>query len=323
MKITRSTSALVALTTTLALGLSACGSDSGSSGSGSSGSGSGSGSGGTIASQMTFGGPAEFKTRPDGIPGLQEKYGVEFGKYTVTDTGGPVTVNALKRGQIQAADLFTTDPAIEANGFVILEDPKSNFAAQNIVPIINKAKASDGVKTTLNAVQAKLTTEDLGTLVGQVANDKEDPKDVAAGWLKDNSLDASGTAADGSSLTVGSANFPENVILAEIYAGALEAQGATITKKLNIGSREKYFPALVKGSLDLFPEYSGVSLQFVNKDATETAPDDVYAALGKALPANLIALDKAEAEDKDAVVVTKEIAEKFNLTTIADLAKKG
>ncbi len=302
------------IATALALGLSACGSSS------SSGSGSG---GGTIGSQMTFGGPPEFKTRPDGIPGIKKNYGVEFGKYTVTDTGGPVTVNALKRGQIQAADLFTTDPSIEANHFVVLQDPKSNFAAQNVVPIINKAKASAGVKTVLNGVQAKLTSTGLAELVGKVQNDKQDPKAVAQGWLKDQGLDASGTGAKGSSITVGSANFPENVILAEIYAGALEDQGATVNRKLNIGSREKYFPALKAGSLDLFPEYTGVTLQYLDKTATATSTDDVYAALTKALPANLIALDKAQAEDKDAIVVTKQTADKFHLTTIADLAKKS
>ncbi len=62
----RSVAPLVALTSALTLGLSACGSSSGSS----------SKSGGTISSQMTFGGPAEFKTRPDGIPGLKKHYGV-------------------------------------------------------------------------------------------------------------------------------------------------------------------------------------------------------------------------------------------------------
>ena len=163
---------------------------------------------------MVFGGPPEFKTRTDGIPGLEKTYGVKFGKYTVTDVGGPVTVNALKRGQIDAADLFTTDPAIEANDFVILEDPKSNFSAQNIVPIIAKDKVTDGAKTVLNGIQAKLTTENLGGLVSEVANDKKDPADVAKGFLTDNSLDATGDAAKGVSLTVGSANFPENVILA-------------------------------------------------------------------------------------------------------------
>src|SRR4051794_35326802 len=100
----------------LALTLSACGSSSSD----------GSSAGGTVASSFIFGGPAEFKTRTDGIPGLADHYGVSFGKYTVTDTGGPVTVNALKQGQIDAADLFTTDPSIESNHFVILTDPKAN-----------------------------------------------------------------------------------------------------------------------------------------------------------------------------------------------------
>ncbi|MBV9830894.1 MAG: hypothetical protein JOZ82_04805 [Marmoricola sp.] len=160
-------------------------------------------------------------------------------------------------------------------------------------------------------------------MVGKVQNDKQDPKAVAQGWLKDQGLSATGTGAKGSSITVGSANFPENVILAEIYAGALEDQGATVNRKLNIGSREKYFPALKAGSLDLFPEYTGVTLQYLDKTATATAPDAVYAALTKALPSNLIALDKAQAEDKDAIVVTKQTADKFHLTSIADLAKKG
>ncbi|MBV9831134.1 MAG: glycine/betaine ABC transporter, partial [Marmoricola sp.] len=155
------------------------------------------------------------------------------------------------------------------------------------------------------------------------SNDKKDPKDVAASWLSDNGFSSSGSGAKGSSITVGSANFPENVVLAEIYAGALEAQGAKVERKLNIGSREKYFPALKAGSLDLFPEYTGVTLQYLSKGATETAPDDVYAALGKALPSNLIALDKAAAEDKDAIVVTKQTADKFHLKSIGDLANKG
>jgi glycine betaine/choline ABC-type transport system substrate-binding protein len=305
--------ALAAAATALAMGLSGCGSDSSSD----------SKKGGTVASQFIFGGPPEFKTRVDGIPGLEKNYGVKFGKYKVTDVGGPVTVNNLKQGQVDAVDLFTTDPAIEANDFVILEDPKSNFAAQNIVPIINKEKATDGVKQVLNGIQAKLTTDGLGSLIGEVANDKKDPADVAKGWLSQNELGATGSSAKGVTLTVGSANFPENVILAEIYAQALSSQGATVKKKLNIGSREKYYPALESGSLDLFPEYTGTILTFIDKTATATSPEEVYAALGKALPPNLVELDQAEAQDSDAIVVTKATAEKYKLKTIADLAKKN
>lgn len=307
----------VAAATVLTMGLSGCGS------SGDDASGPSSEGDGTIASKMIFGGPPEFKTRADGIPGLEKNYGVSFGKYTVTDTGGPVTVKALKQGQVDAVDLFTTDPAIEANDFVILEDPESNFAAQNIVPIISKDKASAGVKEVLNGISAKLTTDDIGELIGDVTIDKEDPAAVAKEWLADNDLDSSGTSAKGVSLTVGSANFPENIILANIYAKALESQGASIETRLNIGSREKYYPALESGSLDLFPEYTGTILTYIDKDATATSPDEVYAALTEALPENLVALEMSEAQDSDAVVVTEQTAKKYGLKTIADLAKKG
>ncbi|MEV4420437.1 glycine betaine ABC transporter substrate-binding protein [Patulibacter sp. NPDC049589] len=309
--------ATTAVAAALALGVSACG----SSDSDDSTSSSSSSSTTTIASKLIMGGPPEFKTRADGLPGLQKNYGVSFGKYTVTDTGGPVTVNALKNGQIEAADLFTTDPSIAANKFVILADPKNNFAAQDVLPIINKAKVTDGVETVLNGISAKLTTTGLGDLVSKVQVDKQDPDAVAKGWLSANGLSATGSSAKGTKLTVGSANFPENVVLAEIYAEALKAQGATIKTKLNIGSREKYYPALKSGSLDLFPEYSGTILTYLDKNATATSSDDVYTALKAALPSNLVALEKSAAQDSDAIVVTQATADKYGLKTIADLAK--
>jgi osmoprotectant transport system substrate-binding protein len=133
--------------------------------------------------------------------------------------------------------------------------------------------------------------------------------------------DSSPAASD--TIVVGSANFQENVLLAEIYAGALSAKGVKVEKKLNIGSRETYIPGLEDGSIDLIPEYSGVLLQYFKKDATEVTSDDVLAALKTAVPAKLTVLDQSTAEDKDAIVVTKETAAKYNLTSIADLAAVG
>jgi glycine betaine/choline ABC-type transport system substrate-binding protein len=277
--------------------------------------------GATIASKLILGGPPEFQTRVDGIPGLAKNYGVTFGSYKVLDTGGPVTVAALKNGQVDAADLFTTDPSIAANNFVILADPKSDFAAQNVLPIINKTKATAGVTKTLNAISAKLDTPGLGALMVKVITDKQDPDAVAKGWLTTEGLDATGTDATGVSIKVGSANFPENVLLAEIYAEALKDQGATISTTLNIGSREKYVPALEDGSIDLLPEYNGSILQYLDKTATATTPDDVFAALQKALPPSLIVLTQSAAQDSDAIVVTQTTATKYSLKSIADLAK--
>jgi len=130
---------------------------------------------------------------------------------------------------------------------------------------------------------------------------------------------STGNVAKPSKVIVGSANFPESALLAEIYAGALSAKGITVEKKLNIGNRETYFPGLSDGSIDLIPEYTGVLLQHINKTATESSAEDVYTALQKALPPNLTVLDKSSAEDKDAIVVTKATADKWSLKSIADL----
>lgn len=137
--------------------------------------------------------------------------------------------------------------------------------------------------------------------------------------LAEDSGDSGGGGGSTETLTVGSANFPESQLLAEIYSQALEAKGVQIDRQFDLGSREKYFDGLKDGSIDLIPEYTGVLMQFIDKEATETAPDEVYTKLQEVLPDNLVVLDKAEAEDKDAVVVTKETADKWGLKSIDDL----
>jgi len=141
-----------------------------------------------VAKNLVLGGPPEFKTRADGIPGLASKYGVRFKDFKSLDAGGPLTINALKNGQVQAADIFTTDPSIVADNFVVLADPKSLYTAQNVLPLINKSKVTPTISAALNAVSAKLDTPTLTALVAQVVTDKKQPVDVAAAWLKANGL---------------------------------------------------------------------------------------------------------------------------------------
>ena len=133
-----------------------------------------------------LGGPPEWATRPTGVPGLQSVYGLTFKEFKPLDAGGPLTLNALTGDQIQAGNLFTTDPAILANDLVALEDPKSLFAAQNILPLINSDKATPEVTSTLDAVSAKLTTDTLIELLTKVTVDKQDSAQVAQEWVAAN-----------------------------------------------------------------------------------------------------------------------------------------
>lgn len=133
----------------------------------------------------------------------------------------------------------------------------------------------------------------------------------------------SASAAPTDTIVVGSANFPENVLLAQMYASALTAKGVKVSTKLNIGSRETYIPALQDGSIDLLPEYNGALLSYFSKTPKATDPQGVYDELKTALPKDLTLLEQSAAEDKDTLTVTKETAAKYSLTSIADLAGKS
>jgi osmoprotectant transport system substrate-binding protein len=126
-----------------------------------------------------------------------------------------------------------------------------------------------------------------------------------------------------SSITVGSADFSESQLLAEIYGQALAAKGIEVKKKPNIGNRETYMAAIKDGSVDLVPEYTGAALAYFDKNSTETDPDKAYDALKKALTPGLEVLDKSPATDEDTIVVTKATADKYGLKSLGDLKDKN
>jgi osmoprotectant transport system substrate-binding protein len=127
-----------------------------------------------------------------------------------------------------------------------------------------------------------------------------------------------------SSVTVGSTNFPEQLILAQMYAAVLEKAGVKVETRLNLGNREVVFPALEKGDIDLLPEYNGSVLSFLDPDATQTTTEEVNRALGPLLEAKgLVALQASPAEDKDGWAVTRETAQRYGLAKVSDLKGKA
>ncbi|NKX53713.1 ABC transporter substrate-binding protein [Arthrobacter mobilis] len=130
---------------------------------------------------------------------------------------------------------------------------------------------------------------------------------------------AGGTAQ--APLVVGSSGSTESQTIAEIYAGALRSAGFEVETKPGIGSREVYVKAVEEGSVDIIPDYSGNLLLHLDGNATAASAPDVLAALPAALPEGLKVLEAAPAESKDAMVVTKATAEKYQLSSIEDMAK--
>ncbi|HEX3545349.1 MAG TPA: ABC transporter substrate-binding protein [Mycobacterium sp.] len=143
---------------------------------------------------------------------------------------------------------------------------------------------------------------------------------VTAACGSSNPLGGGSASGDLKTVVIGSADFPESKIIAEIYAQALEANGFTVGRQFGIGSRETYIPAVKDHSIDLVPEYTGNLLQYFDKNTKATSPDDVILSLLRVLPGDLAILNPSPAEDKDTVAVSQQTAQKWNLKTIGDLA---
>ena len=142
------------------------------------------------SADVRFGAPSDFQSRPSGLPGLKQKYGLTIGPgnfVAIEDAGGAVTVRALVEGKVHAADIFSTSPAISQSHLVVLDDPEHNFLAGNIVPLVNSQKKSDLLIGVLDAVSAKLSSAGVAALNAAVTgNGGIDPAQAARNWLRDN-----------------------------------------------------------------------------------------------------------------------------------------
>jgi osmoprotectant transport system substrate-binding protein len=136
-----------------------------------------------VAKNFVMGGPPEFKTRHDGIPGLQSVYGLTFKSFQPLDESSTITFTALQSGKVQAADVFTTTPQIITDHFVSLQDPKNLFAAQNVTPLVYKKGVNSTIVSTLNSVSAALTTDALLQMDKALTIDHASYTQVASGFL--------------------------------------------------------------------------------------------------------------------------------------------
>jgi osmoprotectant transport system substrate-binding protein len=278
----------------------------------------------SIASTLTLGGPPECPTRPFCALGLKDTYGVTFGSFKPLDTGGPLTVAALKSGTIDVGLLFSTSSVIAANSWVVLQDDKHLQQADNIAPVVRTAVVNDEITELLNKVSAALSDENITALNAKVEIDKDDPAEVAAGFLQDQGLLPTSGDGAGTTLTVGvSAAFAENQIVAEMYAKMLEAAGYTVKTQLDLGSREISDKALDTGQIDIKPEYIGSELFFRDANA-KTSGDPVQESTDLTpllATKGITLLPYSPANDTNSFVVTSDTATKYGLVNVSDLAK--
>jgi osmoprotectant transport system substrate-binding protein len=140
------------------------------------------------ARRFVLGGPPECPTRPTCLPGLERVYGLHFSSFKSLDEAGPVSVAALKKGQVQVVELFSSNGSVLEHGFVALTDNKDLQPADHVIPVIRKSVDTPRVATLLNRLSAKLTTDQLSKLNLEVSNRDESPAAVARRWVESEGL---------------------------------------------------------------------------------------------------------------------------------------
>lgn len=246
--------------------------------------------------------------------------GAEF-QFRPLDAGGPNTKAALESGDIDIALLFTSDGAIAANDWVILDDDEGLQQAENFVPAIRTEASNDEIAAVLDAVSEGLTDEIVQDSVARVSIDGDNPEAVAADVLEEIGGSAADLTAEGS-ITIGSANFAESNIAAQLYGQALEAAGVDVEFTPDIGARDVYFTALESGEVDLVPEFTGSLAVFLDPEADVGSDPDaaLETARGLTEERGVSLLGIAPAQSANAYVVTSETAEEYDLATVSDLA---
>ena len=134
---------------------------------------------------LVLGGNAELETRPYGVKGLKDTYDVDVTFKAIGDSGGPLTVQALKDDVITVGNIYSGDPNIAANDLVTLEDPEGLFLASNVVPLVNEDIAED-IADVINAVDAKLDAAGLSALNALSVNEQQSSEQIATDWLTEN-----------------------------------------------------------------------------------------------------------------------------------------
>ena len=217
---------------------------------------------------------------------------------------------------------------VPGDSLVVLEDDQRLQNSDNVIPAVNESVAGDqAVLDALNAVSAALDTQTLIQLNKAVDIDRQTSAEVATAFVETQDIRAPRTGSG--SLTIGAANFTENITIAEIYAVVLRGAGYDVSVR-TIGNRETYLPALESGEIAIVPEYAATAAEFLNKrlngaDAPPVASGNIQittAALTElGSEVGLVFGQPAAAQDQNAFAVTTAFAEQYGVSSLSELAE--
>ena len=270
----------------------------------------------------------EFMERADGYPGLKKRYDLEL-DVLVLDPG--LMYEALRNGKVDVISGFSTDGRIKAYDLKILKDNKNYFPPYYAAPIIRQDTLNEypQLREVFGKVAGKISNDKMAELNYQVDEKERGTYEVAKSFLDELGLKTSVERRGGGDIVIGSKNFTEQYILADIMAILVENY-TDLDAELNTGfaGTKIAFDALTQGSIDTYPEYTGTGF-LVILDPKEKIQERIIDDRDKVLEYvrensreryNIEWLKPFGFDNTYALMMREEQAEKLDINTISDLS---
>ena len=270
---------------------------------------------------------SEFMERADGYPGLRKHYDLQFNTLEL-DPG--LMYDAIREKQVDVISGFSTDGRIKAYDLEVLEDDKNYFPPYYAAPLIRgeTLRKYPEIGVALDKLTGKISDEIMAELNYLVDEEKQPTSQVARDFLQKLGLETSTQRSGSSDVVVGSKNFTEQYLLAEMLVVLIENYtNLDVGLKPGLAGTQIAFEALRKGDIDLYPEYTGTGLLTIlqvdeeTRDAIIQNKDQVF---------NYVKKESKTRYDVDwltsfgfnntyGLMMRREDTTEFNITSISDL----
>lgn len=280
--------------------------------------------------QLTIGLTSEFMERPDGYHALKETYDLHNLQISEMDAG--LTYDALRKGKVDIVSGAGTDGRIAAYNLRVLQDDKYFFPPYYVAPYVNAKTLQKypQIRQVLNRVAPLLSDSVMRALNYEIDKKRRNPRQIAKDFLAANNFRISTKRRGNADLVIGSKNFGEQYILAEMFKLLIENYtDLSVSLKKGLGGTKICFEALRNGEIDLYPEYTGTAFLVMHQADKATQKrlikdkNAVYEYVKKKSleDFNLVWLKPFGFNNSYVLMMREEQAKQLNIESISDLSR--
>lgn len=281
------------------------------------------------AAHVSGGFPSEFIQREDGLPGLDRAYGLRL---EIREMEIGLMYEAVRSGEVDVISGFSTDGRIAAFDLKVLEDDKNYFPPYHAAPLVRQETLDKypQISEVLNRLEGLISDSAMAGMNYQVDERHEDIHLVAERFLARHGFTTSRDPSGEADIRIGSKNFTESFILAEMFSILIENEtGLTVETRLGFGGTKLLFDALQEGEVDMYPEYTGTGLLVILQPtdsilrSLDYERDVIYDYVQNAFSQKyqLDWLSPLGFNNTFALMVRKEYARRHELKTISELGE--